>query len=440
MKDIVVGIVIWGLTALFMPAAVQAGSITVMPAVTPAMLHQEFWIDKLKEPDKVILDQQQIAAFNQQTIAKLPDKVYDLHKYPDYVSKADLLKLITLPEMPASVQYVNGQPATAAYYRALAAACNVAAINANTPVRYGFTVTRASIRTFPTADCVTSQPEDREFDNFQETAIDPAEAVIILHQNANNDWYFVQTYNYRGWLPAGAVAVTTSRQEWQQYQSTAEFLSVTARKLIVGDREFAMGAKLLLADNQSSPTLVEQLTAAGKYAVRLPVRDPNGQLAFELAAVPADDQVVKGYLPYTRANIIRQVFKLQGERYGWGGMYGGWDCSSLVLDVYRSFGFKLPRNADEQELAAGRTVNFAGSDRINQLTDLEPGAAVYMPGHTMMYLGEQDGRPYTIHALGSHTTAAGRIAVMRVVVSDVSLKLRSGKTFLQALTTGKQFQ
>jgi len=427
--------------AAFAGPVAAADAYKVMPNVAPMMLNETFWINKLQEPNQVILEHKQIAAFNQAVIDKSPDTVFDLRQYPRQLSKEKLVSLIAIPKSPEDMEYVNGKTVTADYYSTLAAKCNIDAIAPSTPVRFAFTVVRANIRTYPTNDFVADKSDDHEFDLLQETAIDPAEPVVILHESLNKDWYYVQTYNYRGWLPVKALAVAANRQEWLEYLDAAEFLTVTARKITIGDNVFAMGAKLPLADSKVSLLREKQVKADGHYTVKLPVRGPQGELVFERAAVPLDNQVVRGYLPYTRANIISQVFKLHGQRYGWGGMHDSWDCSSLVLDVYRSFGLKLPRNADEQELAAGRTIPFSENDRVTQIKKLEPGDAIYMPGHVMIYLGEeQDGHPYAIHSLGGYSTEAGRISVMRVVVSDLSLKTRSGKTFLNALTNGKQFQ
>lgn len=423
MKRVWLFVAMVSLVVMALPIA--AADYQLMPNVSPKMLDEGFWINKLPAPNQVILNDKQIAEFNRQVIASLPDTVYDLRQYPNQLSKDKLANLIKVPKQPEDIEYVNGQPAAADYYTELAANCNkqdIAPVNA---VRWAFTVKRVNIRTYPTNDFIADQRDDREFDNFQETAVDPAEPVVILHQSASKDWYYVQTNNYRGWLPAQDLAIAANRQQWLEYLDAKEFLTVTARRITIGDVVFAMGARLPLTDN--------------KKAVKLPIRGTKGELAFTLAAIPTESQAVAGYLPYTRANIIKQVFKLQGERYGWGGMHDSWDCSSLILDVYRSFGIKLPRNADEQELAAGRAVKFS-ADRIMQIGSLEAGDAVYMPGHVMMYLGEHDGRQFAIHSLGGHSTPQGRISVMRVVVSDLSIKNRSGKTFLNALTTGKQFQ
>ncbi|MBP2634429.1 MAG: NLP/P60-like protein [Firmicutes bacterium] len=423
MKKLRLLIVMLNLVLLALPAI--AAEPYMMPNVTPVMLSENFWLAKLQSPDKIIMDNKQIGEFNQKVIASLPDTVYDLRQYPKQLSKDKLQNLIAVPKQPEDTEYVNGKQAATGYYKALEANCNKQAIAPVATMRWAFTVKRTNIRTYPTNDFIADRSDDSEFDNFQETAIDSAEPVVILHQSASRDWYYVQTYNYRGWLPAKDLAIAANRQQWLEYIDSKEFLTVTARRLVIGDAVFAMGAKLPLA--------------SGKKAIKLPARGSKGELTFTLAAQPSEYQVVCGYLPYTRANVLKQVFKMQGERYGWGGMHNSWDCSSLILDVYRSFGLKLPRNADEQERAAGQAIKFS-SERASQIANLQPGDAVYMPGHVMMYLGEHDGQPYAIHSLGGHSTPQGRISVMHVVVSDLSIKNRSGKTFLDALTTGKQFQ
>ncbi|MPM43386.1 hypothetical protein SDC9_90059 [bioreactor metagenome] len=200
-----------------------------------------------------------------------------------------------------------------------------------------------------------------------------------------------------------------------------------------------MGAKLPLVKTASNSN-------AG-YIIKLPARDGTGRLYFKEALIPKAADVSVGHLPYTRANIIKQAFKDYSMPYGWGGMHDSVDCSSLTMNVYRSFGFELPRNADQQEVKLGKTLKLVKDPdkRAAQFASLEPGATLHMNGHVMLYLGQDNGKFYAIHSLASYAEKLSdgslrRVRPMRVVVSDLDLVRGNGKTFAESLTVVKNIE
>ncbi len=429
-----------------------------LPNVTLPMLSADYWVTKLADPDRVIMQPEAIQTFNREIIAGQPDLIHDLAAYPASLAREQLVSLISgiSGTFPPSLRYAGGKPATAAYRDSLKRLVSLGGIGDVNQVRYGFAVRRASLRSFPTADLAGNVPNFPEYDLFQETAIQPAEPLLVLHPSLDGRWSFVQTYNCRGWVNTGDLAICRNKKEWQDYQSPENFLAVTGSHIRLSanpystelsELEFGMGCRLPLADPQSVPAVIDGQGPAGSYVVTLPVRDPSGQASFKLALVPVSSDVSVGYLPYTRANIIRQVFKTEGERYGWGGMLNGRDCSALVVDVFGSFGFRLPRNSEEQAADAGKTVQFQGrpADRATLLRNLSPGIALHFPGHVMFYLGEDHDRYYVISALGFYIvfqdSTRPRVAqVQSVVVNDLGLRLRGGQQWLDYLTVGKLYE
>lgn len=406
----------------------------------------QYWIDKLAAPDDIIMPEKEIEAYNRQVQRKLSDGVFDLRQYPSQLDRQTLTNFLGNNELPREEMYSNGVPVTADFYNSIKEQMNLQQVQDINTVRYGFAVKRTNIRTFPTSSGIYQSANDHEFDMFQETAINPAEPLLILHKSLQGDWFFVQTYNYRGWVPANNVAVAASRDEWLYYMNTASFLVVTGSKLQVTatrvDKEpliFEMGAKLPLADTKDKPM--------NGFVIKLPVRDRNGGLCFEETIIPRSADVNIGYLPYTRANIIRQAFKFLGQPYGWGGLKDSVDCSSLTMDVYRSFGFNLPRNADQQEVDVGRVVRLSdnAAKREEQLKSLQAGATLHMNGHVMLLLGQDEGKYYIIHSLGSYGDkntpnsdgTLKRVEVMQVVVTNLDISRRNGKTFKESLTVAK---
>lgn len=426
----------------------------------PEMRQADFWIAGLRDPDRVVMSPERIAAFNEETRKNLPDKVYDLTAYPPSLTGGKLAGLVGERHFPGKPVYRNGQPVSSSFFESLQREINIAGIREENPVCYAFTVRRTSLRTFPTHDLVTRTPGNREFDLIQETAVDPAEPVLVLHTGLDGRWCFIQTYNYRGWAPVCALAFSENRKTWLDYVNAGNYLVVTGSKCRLGvnpftpefsELEFAMGAKLPLVRKEDVPEVVGNQSPEGNYVIKLPVRGRNGELYFEPALVPLGCDVSPGYLPFTRANIIRQAFKMKGERYGWGGMFKSRDCSALVLDLYRSFGFRMPRNADEQEQTAGKTVvlGAAGAgERTRLLGKLRSGATLHFPGHVMLYLGAHGGRYYVIHAIAAcgdvkkqnPDGSPGRIPLNGVIVTDLSLPRVNGKTLLESLTVAKQIE
>jgi len=179
----------------------------------------------------------------------------------------------------------------------------------------------------------------------------------------------------------------------------------------------------------------------------VPRRGTQGYLV--AAEVPADfnESVHKGYLPFTRNNLLRMAFKHLGATYGWGGRENSVDCSAFVQDVYKTVGVQLPRNGDEQAVAfpGMNMTNMNLEERILAIKTLEPGSIMFTPSHVMLYLGEKNARPYMIHAAGSYgeKDAEGNITkkrIMQTIVSDVYLLGGSGTSLLLQMTKANNYK
>ena len=338
---------------------------------------------------------------------------------------------------------------TAGFYDQLERNLNLQAIRDANPVSWGFVVRRSDLRTFPTDAAASEDDESDDFDLFQETAVNIAEPLAVLHRSADGKWLYVQLVNYRGWLRADDVALAADRQNWQARRELP-FVVITGTKVAprdavmgkpVADWRAGMGAKLPFFGMKKEG-----------YQVEIPRRDAQGAVIWQKAWIHGKADVSVGYLPYTRANILRQAFKMLGEHYGWGGLNEGRDCSSFIMDIYNVFGIRAPRNADQQEAVPGRRIVLRGigdvASRYALLTQASPGATLHMRNHVMLYLGEHNGKHYAIHSLGSYGDASRprsdgslpRIGVMQIVVGDLDLPLRSGRRFIEVLTSVNNWQ
>ena len=432
-----------------------------LPTVSKEMYYPEFWVSKLSDGQNVIMDQKAIQTFNKQLRTQLPSVLFELENQPTSWSKADLLGMLE-PSFPDYPVFLNGKEVLPAYYQKLENNMNFKGLQENNPVRYAFTVKRTHMRTYPTNDFVVDSPTDKEFDNFQETAVDPATPLLVLHTSTDKKWNYVRMHNYTGWVPTSDIAITTNRDSWLSYTKSQKFLVCTGTKLSLGynpwspalsELEFEMGTKIPLAQaSDNIPNVVDNQSISGNYVVKLPVRNANGSLGFKLALIPVSTDVSEGYLPYTRENILRQAFKIQGERYGWGGLFESKDCSSFVMDVYLTFGIELPRNTSQQVKIEGNKVNLADitsiEERAKLISTLKPGAILYKKGHCVLYIGEHNGKQYALHNINTYGNinapnadgTLNAITLNEVTITDLNLPLVSGKQLIEVFNAGNQYE
>ncbi len=433
-----------------------AYEFSTMPNVKAEMLKADYWINKMSDADRLIMSACEIENFNQEIIQDMPGSVLDLTAYPSNVSGVKL-NLLIKRSFPAEPSYMDGQIVAPAFWTELETRMNLAGIEDKQQVEYAFTVRRSNLKIFPATEIIGDEPDDPAFDLFQDSSVLPAEPLIVLHHSADRKWYFVQMYNCAGWLPATDIGIC-DRADWLKYQQEKDFLLVTANRLRldanplvpeITELEFTMGCKLPLVKAGELNAPLDMRVPHGNYLLKLPVRNAVGNLDFKIAPLPVSNDVVVGYLPYTRANIIRQAFKMQGDRYCWGGMLGGRDCSSLVMELYRCFGFRLARNSDAQEISTGKTISFKNHStayRESLMGKVLPGASLHFPGHEMLYLGEDGGRYYVINALGVYARPQPdqpkleTVRVRSVVINDLSIQRANGSRWLEQLTTAKQLE
>ena len=378
-----------------------------------AMLAPEYWISRADAPDRVILDNAAIEALNAHLFASDPS-MYDLSKLGAELPKAQIEQWIgkigKLPAKPLFDAHDQAVPGTA--IDAAVANQALGAIPPRVTPRYGLVVRRVSMRNFPSALRVFPGKGLQDFEQFQESTVFPGDTVAVVHSSADGHWFFVVSPRYAAWVDADAIALGT-RDEVLAYAAKAPYRVITGDKLRtvytpeapeVSETQLDMGLRLPLADLPPD----QPVNGQGPYeawTLSLPTRAADGSLHLQPALLQRKLDSAPDYLPLTRANLIRQAFKFLGERYGWGHLYNGRDCSGFVSDVYRSMGVQLPRNSGDQARSPALKHRLFGPGdshdaRLRALADAQVGDLIYIPGHVMMFLGRVDGEPYVIQDVG----------------------------------------
>ncbi|MCP3100803.1 SH3 domain-containing protein [Myxococcus sp. K15C18031901] len=394
-------------------ACATPSTLAVSPAGVPAfsdeMLSPEFWIRRAPAPDDVLLDSSQVA--EKRLRASGPEGgLVDLKRIPAALTREQVTGWVDDAQRTPIQAVIDeqGQPVTAATLDALRRNAATEHIPDTSAARYGLSVRRTHLRSLPSDRQFFAAEDQRDYESLQAGVLFPGEPVVIAHHSADQRWLLVMTTQGPAWVRSGDIAEGTADAVFA-YVEKAPGRVVTGDQVrtvftpeapAVSELELDMGTALPRAEVAPD----EPINGASSYAswpVQLPVRQQDGTLAFGNALLRRTADTAPGYLPVTRANILRQAFKFLGERYGWGHQFNARDCSGLTSEVYRSMGLHLPPNSGLQGKSAALnhrlfTEQDSHAERVRALEQAQVGDLVVVPGHVLMIIGHVNGEPYVI--------------------------------------------
>ncbi len=409
------GVAILGLFALSFSmqntAKNIAGYSSDVIGVTETMLNAQYWQNKLSQANKVILTPEQISVQNQQLFAQNKNMQL-VSQYPNSLTKKAIYSKIKAISKVTDAKRFNsqGRLLTDKDWKKYLQSLNLNSLRQTNQLSFGIIIKRTNMRTFPTSDKVYKTANNINIDRFQETALFPTQLVALLHESKDKKWYFAVSYNYAAWVKKDAVALG-DKDQLVSYKNTTDFLLVTGSKIFtsynpyqpqVSQIQLEMGVRLPLVPANEVPTNVGGQNTFASFVVSFPTRNRQGKVKFEYALIPRNADVHRGFLPFTKKNLIAQAFKFLGERYGWGHSFNGRDCTGFVGEIYKSFGILMTRNTGQQAKSQlGQNITFNKKTNTKKrrqvILSLEVGDLIYIPGHVMMVLGFDQEKPYIIH-------------------------------------------
>ena len=429
----------------------EMGAPIVIPPATGEMQHAGFWVNRLENPDRVIMTPEQIKEFNRKNRSR-PMAIKDINGNPYSIENILRQKdystgLLFTPENPLTMKSFTGDSLRVRierHNRILSGSAldrrrikyldiekqkiidgtNKDKIPETITPRYGILVKHTLNRIIPLHEGVFGSPTSFS-DRAQSAGLEIGMPVAVLYMSRERDWYYAKSALAFGWIPAENVAFA-SPEVIERYINAENFIVSLDHKVPVYSAvdktihivDFYMGAKLKLLNK----------TDEG-YKVIVPARAFDGSLIFIPGLVLPDAPVSIGYQPYTQRNIFKTTFRLNFRPYGWADSNNERDCCGTTRAVLRTFGFKMGRWTTHQLHSTDHVNAFPASTsreiKYKILDSCEPGICLIgNGGHIIMYLGKVDGVYYVIHQNGwSYKTEDGTtMHVRRMSVNSTEVE------------------
>jgi len=393
----------------------------------------DYWLAKLSQPHKRYLSADAIHEHNMRMLA-YESSLLDINQVPVSLPKAAvlnrLMKVCQRPDKPFYAE--NGVKLDESTWHELIDNCALNNLPEIIEPRYALAVRRADLRRFPSSTPVYSSLTEHDIDRFQESALFPSNAVVVLHQSRDQAWHYVGSQHYHAWIAKEAIALGSreqvlaykQRQHARVMTGSVVHTAYTPQYPALSQLQLDMGLRIPLCTDWPLDQPVNGQLAAASWILEMPQNDRDGSLKFAPVLLPYSADSCADYLPLTPANIIHQAFKFLGERYGWGHRFNTRDCSGLICEIYRSFNIVLPRNSgDQAHNLLLDTVNLPPpnerSTRLAALQQLQVGDLIYIPGHVMLVIGHDQDMTWVIHdtATSGYIHATGQF--MRALVNGV---------------------
>ncbi len=404
-------------------------AVAPLPDVEQAMLTADYWISANSDAENIVMTPEEITAFNKKNRerrVRFSDRFGKkdplINNYYEKLAIGLYMNPIHPEELPETApgdslrtwlsdntdyllkdDFYDSRNVTWSdkQKKDLIENMNAGAVPDVIELRFGLVIERADMRLFPTWHAGFGDTK-WELDFFQTTAVYSVAPAAILHRSKCGDYYYVQTAYARGWMEAGKIAFT-NRKTLQKIAADDNFLMSTEDQVpVYSDAKFENFIRFFYM----SEKLPLKKLSDSAVVVKIPVRKANGKLGFKKGYIKPGADVHKGYLPFSKANVYRQAFKLLDTPYGWGDQFRKRDCSGAQRVVLYCFGFEVGRWPNFVLLAPDHisyiNPDWSEEEKLRHIEQIEGGITwCGSGGHLVFYLGKaKNGKCYFMHQGG----------------------------------------
>ena len=287
------------------------------------------------------------------------------------------------------------------------------------------TLKETNIRAYPTIKPLLKDPslagEGFPFDYMQNSTIAANKPIFISHYSKDREWAYIFSSFTSGWIKLDELVILDKKytDKWQKAQQVR--IVVEGVPIYGNDENFLFKSKVgmmfaLVSEDDKTYTI-------------LTVSSYNGNKPLFIKSKIYKIIARKNVLNLNRDNLTNIINEVSVTNYGWGGIYGQRDCSSMLRDLFSPFGIWLPRNSYQQS-KLGKVISFNGMSDEDKIKLIKEKAVpfqtlLYKKGHIVLYVGTYRDEVIVFHNTWGIKTkkdgVEGRVVIGRPLFSSLKL-------------------
>ena len=287
------------------------------------------------------------------------------------------------------------------------------------------TLKHLDIRAFPTSKPLfrdfSLAGEGFPFDYMQNSTISANKPVFISHYSKDKEWTYIFTSFTGGWVKSDKLVIIEKKYTslWQK----AEQIFLTKDNIPIYDEN-----NIFLFKSRVGMMLPLIGEDKDNYIVLSVSSYKNSQPNYQKSKISKKISH-KGIINFSKSNLKSIIDEVSKSKYGWGGMFGQRDCSSILRDLFAPYGIWLPRNSYQQS-KVGKVIVFDGMSDVAKIKLIKEKAIpfktlLYKKGHIVLYVGTYNDEVIIFHnAWGIKTNkdgVEGRIVIGKAIFSSLQL-------------------
>lgn len=318
----------------------------------------------------------------------------------------------------------NLQPLKASFFEEIEARSNFQ--NFSKINKPAITLKALNIRAFPTDKPLLMDPskagEGFPFDYLQNSTIAPNKPILVSHYSQDREWVFIEASFAYGWVKARDIAFIPRKYIDLYEAAEKEFFIKEGVPVYDSHQNFLFRSRIGMM-------LPEVDTATKSSNAVLTISNYKGTQPYYITSKLSKNVLHHGLLEFNSQNIAMIFNEVSHVKYGWGGMYGERDCSSILRDFFAPFGLWLPRNSYEQG-KVGKVLSFDGLSDEEKLKKIKAEGIpfetlLYKPGHILLYVGIKNDKVIVFHNTWGVKTnkdgVEGRFIIGKPIFSTLEL-------------------